>query len=155
MDWQFIQMPGETRTDNLSTEDRKRTMRRVRSQGTKPELVVRRLLFKLGFRYRLNRKDLPGKPDLVFTKLRKVVFVHGCFWHGHDCKAGAKQPKTNVDYWCNKLRRNRERDLLHYQQLSDLGWRCLVVWECELKDLPAIEAKLLAFLRDSANDCQV
>lgn len=146
-------MSGETRTDNLSIEDRKRTMRSVRSQGTKPELIVRRLVFKLGFRYRLNRKDLPGKPDLVFAKLHKVVFVHGCFWHGHDCKAGAKRPKTNIDYWDKKLRRNRERDLLHYQQLSDLGWCYLVVWECELKDISALEAKLLAFLKDSMNGC--
>lgn len=147
-------MIGETRTDNLSVEDRKRTMRSVRSQGTKPELTVRRLAFKSGFRYRLNRKDLPGKPDLVFPKLHKVVFVHGCFWHGHDCKAGAKRPKTNTDYWDSKLRRNRERDLLHYQQLSDLGWRYLVVWECETRDLTMLEGKLLAFLKDSVNDCQ-
>lgn len=148
-------MSDETRIDNLSVEDRKRTMRSVRDKGTKPELAVRRLAFRLGFRYRLNRKDLPGKPDLVFTKLRKVIFVHGCFWHGHDCKSGVNRPKTNIDYWDNKLRRNRERDLLHYQQLSDLSWRYLVVWECELRDLPAIEAKLLAFLKDAANDCQI
>lgn len=147
-------MVNETRTDNLSVEDRQRTMRSVHSQGTKPELVVRRLVYNLGFRYRLNSKDLPGKPDLVFTKLRKVIFVHGCFWHGHDCKAGTKRPKTNTDYWDKKLHRNRERDLMHYQQLSEQSWRYLVLWECELRDLPTLEAKLLAFLKDSANDDQ-
>lgn len=109
-------------------------------------MVVRRIVFRLGFRYRLNRKDLPGKPDLVFVSRRKAIFVHGCFWHGHDCKAGRKRPKTNTDYWAVKLRRNRERDLLNYQQLEDLGWRYLVIWECELKDEQALETMLLEFL---------
>ncbi len=122
-------------------------MRSVHSQDTKPEMVVRRTVYRLGFRYRLNRKDLPGKPDLVFAGRCKVIFVHGCFWHGHDCKAGAKRPKTNVEYWTTKLQRNRERDLSHYQQLEGLGWQYLILWECELKDQQALETKLLAFLK--------
>ncbi len=122
-------------------------MRSVHSRDTKPEILVRRTVYRLGFRYRLNRKDLPGKPDLVFVGRRKVIFVHGCFWHGHDCKAGTKKPKTNVEYWTAKLQRNRERDLSHYKQLAELGWQCLVLWECELKDEQALETKLLAFLR--------
>lgn len=122
-------------------------MRSVHSQDTKPEMVVRRTVFRLGFRYRLNRKDVPGKPDLVFAGRHKVIFVHGCFWHGHDCKAGKKRPKTNVDYWTTKLQRNRERDLSHYQQLVEFGWQYLVLWECELKDEQALETKLLAFLK--------
>ena len=135
------------RTDNLSAEDRIRTMRSVHSQNTRPEMIVRRTVFRLGFRYRLNRKDLPGKPDLVFAGQRKVIFVHGCFWHGHDCKAGSKRPKTNADYWMKKLQRNRERDVLHYQQLDELGWQYMIVWECELKDLGALETRLLTFLK--------
>lgn len=122
-------------------------MRSVHSQDTKPEMVVRRTVYRLGFRYRLNRKDLPGKPDLVFAGRRKVIFVHGCFWHGHDCRAGTKRPKTNVEYWTAKLHRNRERDISHYQQLVELGWQYLVLWECELKDEQALETKLLAFLK--------
>ncbi|MFZ1772233.1 MAG: DNA mismatch endonuclease Vsr [Caldilinea sp.] len=143
------------RKDNLSVEDRLRTMRSVRSQDTKPEMLVRRSVFGLGYRYRLHRKDLPGKPDLVFVKRRKVIFVHGCFWHGHHCKAGMKQPKTNVDYWTAKLQRNRARDLLHYQQLSELGWRHLVLWECELKDTLSLEKKIVAFLEESVHDGSV
>lgn len=135
-----------TGTDNLSPEDRRRTMKSVRSQNTTPELAVRRILFRLGYRYRLNRKDLPGRPDLVFPGRRKIVFIHGCFWHGHDCKAGNKQPKTNEAYWTRKLQRNKERDQLNYQRLAELGWQILTVWECELKDTSSLERKLIAFL---------
>lgn len=111
-----------TGTDNLSPEDRRRTMESVRSQNTTPELTVRRILLRLGYRYRLNRKDLPGRPDLVFPGRRKIVFIHGYFWHGHDYKAGNKQPKTNEAYWTRKLQRNKERDQLNYQRLAELGF---------------------------------
>jgi len=97
-------------TDNLTPEQRKRTMTQVHSKDTQPEMRVRRLVHSLGYRYRLHRKELPGNPDLVFPKRRKIIFVHGCFWHGHDCKAGRKRPKANEEYWNAKLARNRDRD---------------------------------------------
>lgn len=141
-------MPEITRTDNLNVADRRRTMQRVRSQDTKPELFVRRLLHSLGYRYRLRCADLPGKPDIVFTKRRKVIFVHGCFWHGHNCKAGNKQPKTNSGYWLSKLAKNRLRDSVHQAQLRENQWQVLVVWECEVKNPDALRTRLLAFLED-------
>ncbi|WP_428414975.1 very short patch repair endonuclease [Pararhizobium sp.] len=127
-------------------EVRSRTMRAVRSKDTKPELTVRRLIHSLGFRFRLHRKDLPGSPDLVFPGRKKVIFVHGCFWHGHDCARGARKPKSNGDYWINKVARNRERDQQTERLLSDAGWQICVVWECELKDAEALRRKLSSFL---------
>jgi DNA mismatch endonuclease (patch repair protein) len=124
-------------------------MRAVRSKDTKPEMVVRQMLHSLGFRYRLHRKDLPGKPDIVFPGKRKIVLVHGCFWHGHDCKRGARAPKENADYWRQKIARNRERDAAQLQKLDDLGWQVLIVWECELKKLPTLSDKIQQFLKDS------
>lgn len=100
---------------------RSRTMRAVRSANTKPEMIVRRMLHNAGFRYRLHRADLAGKPDLVFVSRRKVIFVHGCFWHGHGCKRGARVPKTNQNYWINKIERNRERDQKNTRALIDDG----------------------------------
>lgn len=141
------------RTDNLSVEDRKRTMQRVRSQDTKPEMKVRRMVFGLGYRYRLHRADLPGKPDLVFPGRRKVIFVHGCFWHGHDCKSGRKQPKTNLTYWTKKLDRNRQRDLEHSQKLHELGWQSMIIWECELKDMDALRRRVQNFLEGKQDEC--
>ena len=111
-------------------------MRAVKSTDTKPEVKLRKALHALGFRYRLNVKTLPGKPDLVFPKYRTVIFVHGCFWHGHDCKRGARVPKTNTDYWLAKISRNRERDCANTTALKDLGWRVITLWEC---DLPKID----------------
>lgn len=127
-------------------EVRSRTMRAVRSKNTKPELVVRRLAHSLGFRFRLHRKDLPGSPDLVFPGRRRVVFVHGCFWHGHDCKRGSRQPKENAEYWRAKISRNVARDERVLGELSALGWESLTVWECELRDHPALAIRLRAFL---------
>lgn len=138
-----------TRTDNLSVEDRRRTMRSVHSKDTTPELIVRRIIFRLGYRYRLNWKELPGKPDIVFPGRRKVIFVHGCFWHGHDCKAGNKRPRSNEAYWTTKLKRNKERDQLNLQRLLAMNWQPLVVWECELKDAAMLEKTLIAFLGES------
>jgi DNA mismatch endonuclease (patch repair protein) len=132
--------------DNLTPEQRQRTMRRVRSVDTGPEMTVRRLAHGLGYRYRLHRKDLPGKPDLVFPARRKVIFVHGCFWHGHDCKAGRKQPKTNADYWTVKLGRNRARDLANQALLREHGWDVLVIWECRIRDRDALRADICRFL---------
>jgi len=121
-------------------------MRAVKSVDTRPEMIVRRMLHKLGYRYRLHRKDLPGKPDLVFPCRKAVIFVHGCFWHGHDCKRGDRTPKTNTKYWTKKIRRNVERDAQAIRDLETAGWRTLVIWECELKKAKAIQQKLTSFL---------
>jgi DNA mismatch endonuclease (patch repair protein) len=125
---------------------RSSTMRAVKSRDTKPEMIVRRMVHAMGKRYRLHRDDLPGKPDLTFPRLRKIIFVHGCFWHGHDCKRGAREPKTNVDYWRNKIARNRSRDNDNRNKLNNLGWDVLVIWECELKNKECLAEIIKAFL---------
>ena len=133
-------------TDVFSAEKRSDVMRRVKGRDTSPELAVRRMLWRLGARYRLHRKDLPGHPDIVMPGRRLAVFVHGCFWHGHDCARGARVPKQNRDYWEGKVGRNRDRDAANLEKLEALGWRVLTVWECELKDPAALEARLQAAL---------
>ena len=135
----------------MPSEQRSRTMRAVKDRDTKPEMVVRRLLHSMGYRYRLHRKDLPGKPDIVFGPRRKVIFVHGCFWHGHSCKRGSRLPKTNAEYWQQKIERNVER---HSEQLDGLiaaGWTGLTIWECELVDYEVVRQLLKRFLDDSEN----
>ena len=117
-------------------------MRRVKSKDTAPELTVRRLLTRMGLRYRLHRKDLPGAPDIVMPGRRLAIFVHGCFWHGHDCARGARTPQANRDYWQAKIGRNRERDLEHRTALQAQGWRVLTLWECALKDEATLEETL-------------
>lgn len=122
-------------------------MRRVKARNTGPERTVRRLLRAEGFAgYRLHRKDLPGNPDVAFIGRRRAIFVHGCFWHGHDCKRGARAPKTNADYWRAKIARNRARDNAALAALEAAGWRALIVWECEMKDEAALARRLAAFL---------
>jgi len=123
-------------------------MRAVKGKDTAPEMSVRRMLHKLGYRYRLHRKDLPGKPDLVFPGRNAVIFVHGCFWHGHDCKRGARIPKTNTEYWTEKICRNVKRDAQAIKDLEAAGWRVFVVWECDLRDLDTLKDRLVAFLGD-------
>lgn len=119
-------------TDTLSRIERSERMSRIRDKGSTAEMKLRRLIHGIGFRYRLHVKELPGKPDLVFPSRRAVIFMHGCFWHRHEgCKL-ARLPKSKLDFWKPKLEANKERDLLHQQQLRDLGWRILVVWECEM-----------------------
>ncbi len=127
-------------------------MRRVKGKNTGPELALRRLLIRMGLRYRLHRKDLPGAPDVAFIARKTAIFMHGCFWHGHDCKRGARQPKANAAYWIAKIGRNRARDAANVATLSDMGWRAVVVWECELKDEAVLEAKLADILRPRAPD---
>ena len=134
-------------TDVFSPEKRSAVMRQVKGRDTRPELTVRRLIWRLGGRYRLNRADLPGKPDIVLAGRRLVVFVHGCFWHGHDCARGARVPKANRDYWVAKIGRNRMRDAAARERLTALGWRVETVWECELRDAPALEARVAGWLR--------
>ena len=121
-------------------------MARIRKTNTKPELVVRRLLHRLGYRFRLYSKDLPGSPDIVFSRRQKVIFVHGCFWHRHNCSLGLRTPKANQHYWVPKLARNKERDSLTLRRLAELGWDVEIVWECEVADIDALATRLLAFL---------
>ncbi|MGF7075102.1 very short patch repair endonuclease [Mucilaginibacter sp. 3215] len=119
--------------DTHSIETRSYNMSRIRSVNTKPELKVRKFLFSNGFRYRLNVKEMPGKPDLVLPKYNAVIFVHGCFWHGHDgCRYFVK-PKSNQSYWLPKIEKNINRDKANFARLIELGWRVLEVWECDLK----------------------
>jgi DNA mismatch endonuclease (patch repair protein) len=125
--------------------DRSQMMAAVRSKNTQPEMLVRRLVHSMGYRYRIHKQGLPGKPDLVFAGRRKVIFVHGCFWHQHDCK-GSHLPKSNQGYWLPKLERNRIRDAEHLKALRDRGWRCLILWECELCKGEALRRRILRFL---------
>lgn len=121
-------------------------MRLIRKKDTKPEIVVRCIVHGMGYRYRLHRSDLPGTPDLVFPARKKVILVHGCFWHQHNCRLGRRQPKANPSYWLPKLKRNRERDLATEEALSRRGWNVLTVWECETYDAVAVTAKVRSFL---------
>ncbi len=138
-------------TDVFSPEKRSDVMRQVKAKGTRPELEVRRLLWGLGARYRLHRKDLPGAPDIVLPGRKLAVFVNGCFWHGHDCARGARVPKQNRPYWTAKIERNRQRDVRAQAELTGRGWTPLVVWECEFKDEPALKARLHAALQTGPN----
>src|SRR6185369_7685109 len=121
-------------TDVFDAATRSAVMRRVKGRNTTPELVVRKALTRLGARYRLHRKDLPGSPDIVMPGRRLAIFVHGCFWHGHDCARGSRVPKANRDYWLGKVGRNKARDARSGQALAEAGWRVETIWECELKD---------------------
>ncbi|MFC3067999.1 very short patch repair endonuclease [Phenylobacterium soli] len=134
-------------SDVYPPEKRSAVMRRVKGKDTSPELAVRRALTRLGARYRLHRKDLPGHPDIVMPGRRLTLFVHGCFWHGHDCARGARVPKANRDYWVAKVERNRARDARSREALQAAGWRVETLWECELKDAAALEARLRGILR--------
>lgn len=119
--------------DRLTKEQRHRCMSAIKRKNTKPELLVRKFLFSRGFRYRLNHPRLPGHPDIVLRKYRTVIFVNGCFWHGHEGCKYYILPKTNVEFWLNKIERNRNRDIEEQQKLASMGWHCITVWECQLK----------------------
>ena len=120
-------------------------MSAVRTKDTGPELLVRRILTRLNYRYRLHRKDLPGRPDVVFPGRKKAIFVHGCFWHSHGCDKG-KAPRSRLEYWAPKLEANRVRDAANVDELAKLGWEVLVVWQCETRDLDALEARLAKYV---------
>ena len=147
--------------DKLSAEQRHKCMSAIRSKNTKPEMIVRQGLWRMGFRYRLNHKRLPGHPDLVLRKYRTCIFVNGCFWHGHgariidngkmtiDNSECCKIPKTNREFWVAKIRRNQERDLEEQRRLAEMGWHCITVWECELK--PARREETLESLAFTLN----
>lgn len=129
--------------DTLTPEQRSRVMAAIHGKNTKPEMMVRRYLFACGFRFRVNHPRLPGHPDIVLRKYRTVIFVNGCFWHGHDCGA-YRPPKTNEEFWTRKIERNKERDQTEQLQLATMGWHCITVWECELK--PAVREQTLSSL---------
>jgi DNA mismatch endonuclease, patch repair protein len=133
--------------DTLSRKERSQRMSLIRNRNTKPELLVRRLIHGCGFRYRLHRADLPGKPDLVFPARKKVIFVHGCFWHRHPSCGLARLPKSRLNFWVPKLKGNRRRDLKNIRNLKKLGWAAEVIWECETKDLPGLARKVHRFLK--------
>lgn len=136
--------------DNLSQQERHERMSRVRGKNTKPELVVRRLLYKMGYRYRLHSTKLPGKPDIIFSGRKKVIFVHGCFWHRHltpTCRL-TRLPKSRLNFWVPKFERNMQRDLEIETKLTQMGWKQLVIWECQLKDQELLLERLRNFLED-------
>lgn len=132
--------------DKLSPERRSSNMARIRSKDTKPELLLRSLIHGMGCRFRLHRKDLPGKPDLVFPSRKKVIFLHGCFWHLHPGCPEGRIPGSRQDYWAPKLTRNRARDEGHMEALRTDGWQVLVIWECETKSIKQLEERVAAFL---------
>lgn len=133
--------------DNLTAEQRRRNMTAIKSRHTKPEMLVRSIIHRLGFRFRLHDKKLAGKPDIVLAKHKKIILVHGCFWHIHDCKRGNVTPKTNTDYWQNKRFRNVARDKKNLESLENEGWKVLVIWECWTKNLELTENLLIDFLK--------
>jgi DNA mismatch endonuclease (patch repair protein) len=128
--------------DRISAAKRSWNMSRIKNADTKPELAVRFLLHRLGYRFRLHRKDLPGKPDIVLPRLMTVVLVHGCYWHRHPGCRYAYTPKSRTEFWKAKFRRNQQRDIIVRSELSKLGWRVLVVWECETKDMDSLTVRL-------------
>ena len=132
--------------DTISRRRRSANMRRIRSKDTEPEMLVRRLIHGLGYRYRLHRSNLPGKPDIVFSKLHRVIFVHGCFWHQHGSCVDSHIPKSRRAYWVPKLQNNRKRDIENYRRLRELRWKYLVLWECEMGNPERLAKKIEKFL---------
>lgn len=135
-------------TDFLTPEKRSELMRKVKTQDTAPEMAVRKILYSLGYRYRLHDTRLPGKPDIVFKKWRKIIFVHGCFWHGHNGCKKSTLPKTARIFWKTKIQNNKKRDLRDITLLRQLGWDIFVVWECETRDLSTLTKRLVVFMKD-------
>lgn len=133
--------------DTRTPEQRRRIMRAVKTKDTGPEMTVRRMLHGHGYRYRLHRKELPGRPDIVFVVKRKAIFVHGCFWHGHGCTKG-KLPKSKLNYWQPKIEQNKVRDGRNVAELERAGWRVLTIWQCELSNLGALWLRLQEFVEN-------
>ena len=141
-----IVVSGGIRLDTLTTAERSHRMSLVRGKNTKPEMVVRSLVHRMGFRFRLHDKQLPGCPDLVFTSRGKVIFVHGCFWHRHNKCPNARMPKSRPEFWIPKLDGNKSRDRQIKQALTRLGWEYIVIWECEIKNLDRVSNRVRSFL---------
>lgn len=134
--------------DIVTKEKRSRMMSGIKGKNTKPELLLRSALHKLGFRFRIQRKDLPGKPDIVLSKYKTIIFVHGCFWHRHPGCKYAYTPKSNIEFWTNKLEGNAIRDRLTEKALEEMGWRIIIVWECEVKALIENDSRLRAMITE-------
>jgi DNA mismatch endonuclease (patch repair protein) len=132
--------------DKISKEHRSWNMSRVKSKNTKPELMIRSILHKQGYRFRVHRKDLPGNPDIVLPRYKTVIFVHGCFWHQHEGCPDSKRPSTNIEFWNSKLNENIARDQKNKIKLRELGWEVFVIWECEMKDIENLKKKLIRCL---------
>lgn len=132
--------------DVLTKEQRSRNMAAIKGKNTAPELLVRSIIHRMGFRFGLHRRDLPGRPDIVLTSRKKLIFVHGCFWHIHRCKYGRVTPATNAEFWSAKRLSNVERDKRNLKQLRDSGWEVLTIWECWTKDIDSLQHRLCAFL---------
>lgn len=132
--------------DTLTPQKRSERMRRVKSRDTKPELALRKLVWHLGYRYRKNRKDVSGHPDIAFVGRRRAIFLHGCFWHRHDCLSGRRAPKSREEFWSAKFRRNVQRDTAVRKELNAAGWRSLTIWECELCNPARVERRVRKFL---------
>lgn len=139
--------------DVFDSDKRSQIMARVRNKNTTPEIILRSILHRAGYRFRINRTDLPGKPDIVLPKYRTVIFVNGCFWHGHDCKRGHR-PQTNTQFWNKKIDKNIERDKMTSNELENLGWRVLTVWQCELKksNQDTLLLRIKSFLSENSLD---
>lgn len=133
--------------DTISSEERSALMSRIRSKNTLPELVVRSLLHRMGYRFRIHQRDLPGAPDIVLPRHKKIVLVHGCFWHGHFCRLASK-PKSNSEYWSEKILRNKARDERNLKALEAAGWKVLELWECEIRKFDGLEIRLAKFLHE-------
>jgi DNA mismatch endonuclease, patch repair protein len=133
-------------TDVLTPQQRSFNMSRIRSRDTRPEMIVRSIVHRMGFRYQLHKKDLPGKPDLVLVRHRNIIDVHGCFFHMHDCPYGNVRPATNAEFWQNKRKSNKDRDRRNVEFLKKDGWRVLIVWECQTRNRNALEKTLIDFL---------
>jgi len=142
----LIDTEKDKMTDIFTSEKRSEIMSNIRSGDTKPEKIVRSLLHRMGYRFRLHRNKLPGCPDIVFPKRKKVIFVHGCFWHGHANCSRSTLPKTRIDYWRNKISKTMSRDIQNNRALIYLGWQVLIIWQCETKDLSNLEERLNSFL---------
>jgi DNA mismatch endonuclease (patch repair protein) len=141
-----MNLTSEQSFDPLSSEQRSERMSRVRGKDTKPELKIRRLVWSLGYRYRLHSKKLPGRPDLVFPSRKKVIFIHGCFWHQHENCRQYRMPRSKLDFWLPKLEGNKKRDAVNLQKLCETGWHSLIVWECQIKDEKEIAKRIIDFL---------
>lgn len=132
--------------DTFSKEKRSEIMSKIKGKDTKPEKIVRSLLHSMGYRFRIHRKDLPGNPDIVLPKYKTVIFIHGCFWHGHDCKV-SRVPKTRTHYWIDKFEKNRSRDRKNILDLKQTGWKVCVIWECQTQDFKKIENRIISLLK--------
>lgn len=137
-------------TDHLTPEQRSWNMAQIKGKNTKPELIVRSILHRMGYRFRLHRKDLPGKPDIVLPKYQTVIFVHGCFWHRHEGCKFATTPKSNESFWLQKFERNVKRDQLNYERLAELEWHVVVIWECQAKRADQLQSFLNENIRKTA-----